>query len=45
MVKQMKALGRYGQPEEVAGAAAFLVGRMHAVYIKGVTLNVDGGAE
>lgn len=42
MVKQMTALGRYGQPEEVAGAVAFLVGP-DAAYITGATLNVDGG--
>lgn len=42
MVKQMTALGRYGQPEEIAGAVAFLVGK-DAAYITGTTLNVDGG--
>lgn len=42
MVKQMTALGRYGQPEEIAGAVAFLVGP-DAAYITGATLNVDGG--
>ena len=42
MVKQMTALGRYGQPEEIAGAVAFLVGP-DAAYITGTTLNVDGG--
>lgn len=42
MVKQMTALGRYGQPDEVAGAVAFLVGP-DAAYITGATLNVDGG--
>lgn len=42
MVKQMTALGRYGQPEEIAGAVAFLVGK-NAAYITGTTLNVDGG--
>lgn len=42
MVSQMTALGRYGQPEEVAGAVAFLVGP-DAAYITGTTLNVDGG--
>jgi 3-oxoacyl-[acyl-carrier protein] reductase len=26
MIKQMTALGRYGQPDEVAGAMAFLWG-------------------
>lgn len=42
MVSQMTALGRYGQPDEVAGAVAFLVGP-DAAYITGTTLNVDGG--
>lgn len=42
MVKQMTTLGRYGQPEEIAGAVAFLVGP-DAAYITGATLNVDGG--
>jgi 3-oxoacyl-[acyl-carrier protein] reductase len=42
MVKQMTALGRYGQPEEIAGTVAFLVGP-DAAYITGATLNVDGG--
>jgi 3-oxoacyl-[acyl-carrier protein] reductase len=42
MVKQMTTLGRYGQPAEIAGAVAFLVGP-DAGYITGATLNVDGG--
>lgn len=42
LVKQMTALGRYGQPEEIAGVVAFLVGA-DAAYITGATLNVDGG--
>lgn len=42
MVSQMTALGRYGQPEEIAGVVAFLVGP-DAAYITGATLNVDGG--
>jgi 3-oxoacyl-[acyl-carrier protein] reductase len=36
------ALGRYGRPEEVAAAVAFLAGP-DAGYITGATLNVDGG--
>jgi 3-oxoacyl-[acyl-carrier protein] reductase len=36
------ALGRYGQPDEVAAAVVFLAGP-HAGYITGATLNVDGG--
>ncbi len=42
LVKQMTALGRYGQPEEIAGVVAFLAGP-DAAYITGATLNVDGG--
>jgi 3-oxoacyl-[acyl-carrier protein] reductase len=36
------ALGRYGQPEDIASAVAFLVSP-EAGYITGATLNVDGG--
>jgi 3-oxoacyl-[acyl-carrier protein] reductase len=36
------ALGRYGQPEEVAALVAFLAGP-EATYITGATINVDGG--
>jgi 3-oxoacyl-[acyl-carrier protein] reductase len=36
------ALGRYGKPEEVAAAVAFLASP-EAAYITGATLNVDGG--
>jgi len=42
VVKQITALRRYGQPAEIAGAVAFLVGP-DAAYITGATLNVDGG--
>jgi 3-oxoacyl-[acyl-carrier protein] reductase len=40
--KTRTALGRYGRPEEVAAAVAFLAGP-DATYITGATLNVDGG--
>lgn len=36
-------LGRYGQPEEVAGMARFLAADTAAAYITGQVLNVDGG--
>ena len=36
------ALGRYGKPEEVAAAVAFLASPA-AGYITGTSLNVDGG--
>jgi 3-oxoacyl-[acyl-carrier protein] reductase len=41
-LKGMAALGRYGKPEEIAAAVAFLAGP-DANYITGATLNVDGG--
>jgi 3-oxoacyl-[acyl-carrier protein] reductase len=41
-LKGLAALGRYGQPEDIAAAVAFLVGP-EAGYITGATLNVDGG--
>jgi len=40
--KSRTSLGRFGRPEEVAAAAAFLAGP-DATYITGATLNVDGG--
>ena len=40
--KARTALGRFGWPEEIAGAVAFLAGP-DATYITGATLNVDGG--
>lgn len=36
-------LGRYGQPEEVAGLIRFLAADPAAAYITGQVLNVDGG--
>ena len=41
-LRALTALGRYGQPEDIANAVAFLVGP-DAGYITGATLNVDGG--
>jgi len=40
--KARTALGRFGRPEEIAGAVVFLAGP-DATYITGATLNVDGG--
>jgi NAD(P)-dependent dehydrogenase (short-subunit alcohol dehydrogenase family) len=42
-LKQFMALGRYGAPEDVANAVAFLASAK-AQYITGSTLTVDGGA-
>jgi 3-oxoacyl-[acyl-carrier protein] reductase len=36
-------LGRYGQPEEVAGLVRFLAADAAAAYITGQVFNVDGG--
>lgn len=51
MTKDLKAdeilkfipLGRYGEPEEVAGLVRFLAADPAAAYITGQTMNVDGG--
>lgn len=42
MMKKNVALGRYGKPEEIATAVAFLASQ-DASYITGTTLTVDGG--
>jgi 3-oxoacyl-[acyl-carrier protein] reductase len=41
-LKAATALGRYGKPEEIASAVAFLASPQ-AAFITGATLNVDGG--
>lgn len=41
-LRAMTALGRYGRPEEIAAAVAFLAGP-DAAYVTGATLTVDGG--
>ena len=41
-LKARTVIGRYGKPEEVAAAVAFLASPK-AAYITGTTLNVDGG--
>jgi 3-oxoacyl-[acyl-carrier protein] reductase len=42
MLKKRTSLGRYGKPEEIASAVAFLASE-EASYITGATLTVDGG--
>jgi 3-oxoacyl-[acyl-carrier protein] reductase len=42
MMKKGVALGRYGRPEEIASAVAFLASE-DASYITVATLTVDGG--
>ena len=42
-ILQYIPLGRYGQPEEVAGMVRFLAADPAAAYITGQTFNVDGG--
>ncbi|MBY6264016.1 SDR family oxidoreductase [Azospirillum sp. 412522] len=41
-LRAMTSLGRYGQPDDIAAAVAFLAGP-DAGYITGATLTVDGG--
>lgn len=42
-ILNMIPLGRYGQPEEVAGMVRFLAADPAAAYITGQVFNVDGG--
>ncbi|PSB28566.1 3-oxoacyl-[acyl-carrier-protein] reductase [Stenomitos frigidus] len=42
-ILQFIPLGRYGQPEEVAGLIRFLAADPAAAYITGQVMNVDGG--
>jgi NAD(P)-dependent dehydrogenase (short-subunit alcohol dehydrogenase family) len=42
-LRQFMALGRYGKPDDIANAVAFLASDK-AKYITGTTLTVDGGA-
>ena len=44
LMTMMTALGRYGEPEDVARMAVFLAGEDTA-FITGATFNVDGGFE
>ncbi|MDJ0733797.1 MAG: 3-oxoacyl-[acyl-carrier-protein] reductase [Nostocaceae cyanobacterium] len=42
-ILQFIPLGRYGQPEEIAGMVRFLAADKAAAYITGQVFNVDGG--
>jgi NAD(P)-dependent dehydrogenase (short-subunit alcohol dehydrogenase family) len=41
-MERFASVGRFGTPDEIAAAVAFLAGPQ-AAFIKGATLNVDGG--
>ena len=40
---QSRMAGRYGQPQDVAGAALYLASRLSS-WVTGTTINLDGGA-
>lgn len=42
-IMKMIPLGRYGQPDEVAGLIQFLAADAAAAYITGQVINIDGG--
>lgn len=44
LMTMMTALGRYGEPEDIAKAAVFLASD-ESSYLTGTTINVDGGFE
>jgi 3-oxoacyl-[acyl-carrier protein] reductase len=41
-MRQLTAVGRYGRPEDIASAVAYLASP-EAGFITGITWNVDGG--
>ena len=42
LAKELMAIGRYGQPSDIAGVVSYLAGR-DTGYITGANWNVDGG--
>jgi 3-oxoacyl-[acyl-carrier protein] reductase len=44
LMTMMTALGRYGEPDDIANAAVFLASE-ESSYLTGTTINVDGGFE
>ncbi len=41
-LKQVMALGRYGQPRDIASVVSYLAS-LEAAYVTGANWNVDGG--